>query len=125
MLHDLITQRMRANSWSLNDVVQRAEAAGEKLGRSNLARIKSGEPVLAVSKATIFALAHALRVTPLTVGNAALESMGVQVDQPQTTDTVETIGIDPTLTDENRRLLTTIIDQMRTENAARAGDDTR
>lgn len=113
----LITQRMRDNDWSLDDVVARAGAQGEKLGRSNLHRMQH-EPPESLTRSAIFGLAAGLGVTPLSVANKALESMGVNPSPTETTDTLITVDIDPTLSDPDRRRLKALIIEMR-------GDDSK
>lgn len=113
-LSQLITSRMSipGQEMSLDDVVEKATKAGEKLGRSNLHKLTK-EPPLSLTRATIFGLARGLGVTPLTVANAALESMGIDPRPAEVTDSLSTIAIDPTLSDRNRRQLTALIKEMR------------
>lgn len=110
----LITERMKRpeHNWSLDEVVDRAVARGEKLGRSNLNTLKKSPPK-AISRSTIFGLAAGLGVTPLTVALAALESMGGETRPAEVTDSIVTISIDPTLSDSHRRQLIALIREMR------------
>ena len=108
----LITQRMRANDWSLDDVVSRAVERGEKLGRSNLHRMQK-EPPESLTRASVFALAAGLGVTPLSVANAALQSMGIDPHTAEITDTLATVEIDPSLSDGNREQLRALVTAMR------------
>lgn len=119
-LGQLITERMEHpdNRWSLNDVVDRAAARGEKLGRSNLARLRA-EMTPHLSLATICGLAAGLGVTPLTVANAALRSWGIEPIATESTDSIETVRIDPSLGERQREQLEVLIRQMRS-----AGDIT-
>lgn len=111
----LIAERMRRNGWSLDDVVARATAQGHKLGRSNLHRLQKAPPE-SLTRATLAALAAGLGVTQLTVANAALRSMGIEPLATEMTDSLVTIRLDPTLSDTNRRQLTTLIGQMRSDS---------
>ena len=113
-LSQLITSRMNipGQELSLDDVVDKATKAGQKLGRSNLHKLTK-EPPLSLTRATIFGLARGLEVTPLTVANAALESMGINTRPAEVTDSLSTIAIDPTLSDRNRRQLAALIKEMR------------
>jgi hypothetical protein len=110
------------NRWSLRDVVDRAEKAGAKLGRSNLAKLRQ-EMTPQVSRVTIEGLAAGLGVTPLTVANAVLRSWGIEPLAAEVTDSVETVRIDPTLGERQKRELVALIQQMRAgDSADRRGD---
>lgn len=111
-LGELISQRMKDEGWSLDDVVERAVARGEKLGRSNLHRMQY-EPPESLTRSTVLGLAAGLGVTPLSVANKALESMGINPRPTETTDTLATVQIDPTLTEANRAQLRALIMEMR------------
>lgn len=111
-LGELISQRMKDEGWSLDDVVDRAVTRGEKLGRSNLHRMQY-EPPESLTRSTVFGLAAGLGVTPLSVANKALESMGINPRPAETTDSLATVRIDPTLTEANRAQLRALIMEMR------------
>ncbi|WLP90220.1 hypothetical protein [Gordonia sp. NB41Y] len=115
-LGQLIIDRMTipGHELSLDEVVEKARKAGEKLGRSNLHKLTK-EPPLSLTRATIYGLARGLDVTPLTVANAALESMGIATHPAEVTDTLSTVAIDPTLSDRNRRQLSALIREMRND----------
>lgn len=108
----LIADRMRRNGWSLDDVVARAAAQGEKLGRSNLHRMQK-QPPESLTRSAILGLAAGLGVTPLSVANAALQSMGINPHAAEITDSIATVDIDPTLSDPDRRRLKALIVEMR------------
>jgi hypothetical protein len=101
---------------SLDDVVEKAQKAGEKLGRSNLHKLTKEDP-LSLTRATIYGLAAGLGVTPLTVANAAIESMGIPTRPIEVTDTLSTAAIDPTLSEQDRKYLSTLIREMRSANS--------
>lgn len=113
-LGKLIAERMDHpdHRWSLDDVVTRARLAGEKLGRSNLSNLRN-KMTPQLSRATIYGLAAGLGVTPSTVANAALQSWGIELRTIETTDAVETIRIDPTLGESQRRQLVALVAEMR------------
>lgn len=117
-LRQLIKDRMTipGHEVSLDDVVEKAQKAGEKLGRSNLHKLTKEDPA-SLTRATIYGLAAGLGVTPLTVANAALESMGIATHPVEITDSLFTIAIDPTLSEQDRKYLTTLIREMRHEPA--------
>ncbi|KZS66545.1 hypothetical protein A4G26_09035 [Mycobacterium kansasii] len=111
----LITDRMDHpdNRWSLTDVVHRMQSAGYRgIGKSRLGQVRNG-PVESIKRDVIFALAAGLGVTPLTVANAALESMGISTRPAEVTDSAATITIDPTLSEPNRRQLLAMLREMR------------
>ena len=116
-LSQLINDRMNipGQEVSLDGVVEKAQKAGEKLGRSNLHKLTREAPV-SLTRATIYGLAAGLGVTPLTVANAALESMGINPRPIEVTDSLSTISIDPTLSEQDRKYLTTLIKEMRNDN---------
>lgn len=116
-LSQLINARMNipGQEVSLDGVVERAQKAGEKLGRSNLHKLTREAPV-SLTRATIYGLAAGLGVTPLTVANAALESMGINPRPIEVTDSLSTISIDPTLSEQDRKYLTTLIKEMRNDS---------
>ena len=116
-LEQLINDRMRmpGQEMSLDDVVDRAKRSGQKLGRSNLHKLTEEAPV-SLTRATILGLAAGLGVTPLTVANAALESMGINPRPIEVTDSASTIQIDPSLSEQNRRQLLALIREMRDGN---------
>lgn len=120
-LGQLITDRMTHpdNRWSLQDVVDRIEAAGHSISKSRLGQIRN-DPVESIKGDLIIALADGLGVTPLTVANAALASMGIEPRPGEVTDSVATIRTDPTLSDANRKLLVAMIKQMRAEHGITA-----
>lgn len=108
----LIRGRMATNNWSLDEVVARAVAAGEKLGRSNLHRMQT-QPPESLTRSTVFGLAAGLGVTPLSVANAALQSMGIEPLAVEVTDTLATVSADPSLSESNKVELRALIIAMR------------
>ena len=117
-LGQLISERMDHpdHRWSLDDVVERATQRGEKLGRSNLARLRK-EMTPQLSRATVRGLAAGLGVTPLTIANAAMRSWGIETATIEVTDAAETVRIDPTLGEGQKRQLLALIREMRGESA--------
>jgi DNA-binding Xre family transcriptional regulator len=115
-LGQLIAQRMKRNDDSLSDAAAKAVRLGHNLTKNNLQRIQT-TPVVSIKGDIIEAIAAALGVTPLMVANAALQSMGIEPHSVEVTDTLDTVAIDPTLSDRDRRTLTTLIAEMRTQSA--------
>lgn len=107
-LRELIARRMVGEAMSLDDVVVKAQKRGEKLGRSNLHKLTKDAP-LSLTAATIRGLAAGLGVTPLSVATAALESMGIDTRPVEITDSLLTIDIDPTLSEQDRKYLSSLI----------------
>jgi len=107
----LIEQQKQLNGLSDSDVVDRATARGEKLGKSNIGRVAAGaNPSL--SQATIFGLAAGLGITPATVARAALADMGIILTEPEA-DSETAIRSDPTLPEHGRQLLLTLLAEIR------------
>jgi hypothetical protein len=103
--------------WNLDDVVARAKQQGEKLGRSNLSKLR-GEMTPLLSRATVYGLAAGLGVTPATVARAALRSWGIDTMSTEVTDAAETVRIDPSLGESQRRQLLALIAEMRAKEAS-------
>lgn len=110
----LITECMEHpdNRWSLRAVSDRAKALGEKLDKSTVGKLKK-EMTPAITRATVYGLAAGLRVTPLTVANAVMESWGINPHPAEVTDCLQTIRIDPTLGESQRRQLIALVHEMR------------
>ncbi|WP_280412626.1 hypothetical protein [Nocardia asiatica] len=106
----MIEQRKRLDNMSDADVVARATARGEKLGKSNLGRVATGDNP-SLSRATIFGLAAGLGVTPLTVARAVLADMGVVLAE-RDADAETAIRADPTLSEHGRRLLLAMLGEI-------------
>lgn len=117
-LGQLITDRMEVQKprWSLQDVIDRMNLAGHYvMKKSRLNQIRHDE-VKSLDKEAIFAIADGISVTPLTVGNAALESMGISTRAVEVTDSLATIAIDPSLSEQDRQSATALIRQMRSQS---------
>lgn len=111
----LIEQVQRLNGLSLADMAKRASARGERLSKSNTARVASGDnPNL--SRATIYGLAAGLGVTPATVARAALADMGIILAETDS-DTETAIRTDPTLPEHGRRMLLALLAEIRSTSA--------
>lgn len=113
-LGDLIAQRMEHpdHRWSVRDVERRAREQGEKLNRSTISSLRQAMTP-SVTRDLIFGLAAGLGVTPLTVATAAIESWGITTRPNEVTDSLDTISIDPTLSDRDRRQLRAMVADMR------------
>ncbi|MEU2106422.1 hypothetical protein [Nocardia sp. NPDC019255] len=111
----LIEQQKRLNG-GLSDaqVVARAKARGEKLGKSNIGRVANGDNP-SLSRGTIFGLAAGLGVTPATVARAALADMGIILTEPEA-DSETAIRTDPTLPEQGRRLLLALLNEIKSND---------
>lgn len=107
----LIEQQKRLNDMSDAQLVARAVARGERLGKSNLGRVAAGENP-SLSRNTIFGLAAGLGVTPATVARAVLADMGIVFTEPEA-DSEMAIRSDPTLPEQGRRLMLTLLTEIR------------
>lgn len=107
----LVEQQKKINNLSDAQVVQRALDRGEKLGKSNLGRVATGDNP-SLSRATIFGLAAGLGVTPATVAQAVLADMGIGLAEAEP-DVETAIRTDPTLSVHGRRVLLAVLREMR------------
>jgi transcriptional regulator with XRE-family HTH domain len=112
----LIAHQQELNGLSYDQIVQRALARGEKLGRANISRVVNGENP-ALSKATIMGLAAGLGVTPATVARAAVADMGIVLAEADA-DAETAIRTDPTLPERDRRILIAVLAEMRAQASA-------
>lgn len=118
----LIEQQKRLNDLSNNELVARAAARGERLGKSNIGRVAAGDNP-SLSRATIYGLAAGLGITPATVARAALADMGIILTEPEA-DSETAIRADPTLSEEGRRLLLAVLSEIKAApNPGSGGDD--
>lgn len=108
----LIEQQKKLNGLSDAQMVARAAQRGERLGKSNIGRVAAGENP-SLSRATIFGLAAGLGITPASVARAALADMGIILTEPEA-DAETAIRTDPTLPEHGRRLLLTMLAEIRT-----------
>jgi hypothetical protein len=111
----LIEQQKELNGLSDAQVVARAKERGQKLGKSNIGRVASGDNP-SLSRNTIFGLAAGLGVTPATVARAALADMGIILTEPEA-DTEMAIRTDPTLSENGRRMLTALLHEIKANDA--------
>lgn len=109
----LIEQQKRLNDLSDNQIVARATARGEKLGKSNIGRVAAGHNP-ALSRTTIYGLAAGLGVTPATVARAVLADMGIILTEAEA-DSETAVRADPTLPEQGRRLLLAMLAQIRAD----------
>ncbi|WP_280441048.1 hypothetical protein [Nocardia brasiliensis] len=107
----LIDQQKKLNNLSNTEIAARAEERGEKLGKSNIQRVASGDNP-SLSRATIFGLAAGLGITPATVARAALADMGIMLTEPES-DAEAAIKTDPTLSEHGRRLLLAMLSEIK------------
>lgn len=110
----LIEQQKRLNGLSDAQVVQRAQERGQKLGKSNIGRVANGDNP-SLSRSTILGLAAGLGVTPATVARAALADMGIILTEPEA-DTETAIRTDPMLPEQGRRLLLSLLKEIKANN---------
>lgn len=111
----LIEQQKGLNGLSDAQVVARAKARGQVLGKSNVGRVAGGDNP-SLSRGTIFGLAAGLGVTPATVARAALADMGIILTEPEA-DTETAIRTDPTLPEHGRRMLLALLHEIKSNNS--------
>lgn len=126
-LADLMDRVRERNGWSDSQVVSRARAAGETLGKSNISRVRNTD-VVSLTGSTIKGLAAGLGIPAGVVAKAALESMGITLVDAGNLDLETVIKTDATLSTNNREMLLGMVQQMRhleSKRATNAEEDTQ
>lgn len=107
----LIDQVRDANGWSDTDIARRATAAGHRLGKSNLSRIRTTD-VVSITASTIRSLAAGLGVPEAEVARAALASMGIDMPDLSGLDLETVVKVEPTLSVRDKQMLLDILRTM-------------
>lgn len=113
----LITERMNMHNppWGSRQVEKQAKAMGHPISKSTVQGLQS-KMTPQISRKAVFGLAAGLGVTPLTIAMKALESWGLDVHPVEVTDSLATIDIDPTLSEQDRQNASALIRQMRAQS---------
>lgn len=111
-LAGLIDHVRDQNGWSDSDIVRRALRAGHRLSKSNLSRVRNTE-VVALTASTIQALAAGLEIPESAVARAALLSMGIGLQEPDSADPETAISADISLSTRDRAILLGVLRMMR------------
>ena len=104
----LVDEICEANGWSRRDLARRAEDRGHELSHQRLSQMCRADPLLGIQAEKIYAIAAALGVSPVRVGVAVLEAMGVPIADPAVSP-AEAIMRDKGLSDDTRQALLSIL----------------
>lgn len=108
----LIDRVRDANGWSDTDIANRAKAAGHKLGKSNLSRIRNSD-VVSITASAIRGLAAGLGVPEPEVARAALASMGIHLPHVGEIDLDTAVKLDPDLSVRDKTMVLDLLKNMR------------
>lgn len=104
----LVDEICEANNWSRRDLARRAEDRGHELSHQRLSQMCKADPLPGIQAEKIYAIAAGLGISPVRVGIAALEAMGIQVNDPAVSP-AEAIMRDHGLSDDTRTALLSIL----------------
>jgi transcriptional regulator with XRE-family HTH domain len=104
LIHDV----QAANRWSYADIAENARVAGQSLSKSHVESLRN-KRLPSISAKAIEALAAGLRVPPSRVAQAAIETMGFELDADAVTAHAA-IAADPALSEPVRRVLLAALD---------------
>lgn len=120
-LSRLIQSIEDGQGWTDREVSRRIEAAGHKMSHSYIGKLKN-HPIQSVTAGMVQALAAGLGVSETVVATAALESMGVHIDTSREAGLDVAITTESSLTDYDKRLLRSVVKEMRSNGEARDDD---
>lgn len=112
-LGQLIETVQKQNDWSDRDLQDRADRLGLEMSKSNFSRIKNAE-VKSVKGSFIRDLSQVLGVPQRVVSDAALSSMGVDVER-SSARAEDAVARDITMAGHDRRLALALIEAIRQE----------
>ena len=125
-LSQLIQSIEDGRGWTDREVSRRIAAAGHKMSHSYIGKLKN-HPIQSVNASMVQTLAIGLGIPETVVAEAALASMGVHIDTSRSAGLDVAIATDEALTDRDKRLLRSLVKEMRTDGEDRrdvgAGSD--
>lgn len=122
-LSRLIQSVEDGQGWTDREVSRRIEVAGHKMSHSYIGKLKN-HPIQSVTASMVQTLAIGLRVPETVVAKAAMESMGVHIDTSSSAGLDVAIANEPSLTDYDKRLLRSVVKEMRTDGEERRDNST-
>lgn len=122
-LSRLIQSIEDGQGWTDREVSRRIEVAGHKMSHSYIGKLKN-HPIQSVTASMVQTLAIGLRVPETVVAKAAMESMGVHIDTSSSAGLDVAIANEPSLTDYDKRLLRSVVKEMRTDGEERRDNST-
>ncbi|MFI8778272.1 hypothetical protein ACIGH6_14465 [Brachybacterium paraconglomeratum] len=120
-LSQLIQSIEDGRGWTDREVSRRIAAAGHKMSHSYIGKLKN-HPIQSVNASMVQTLAIGLGIPETVVAEAALASMGVHIDTSSSAGLDVAIATDEALTDRDKRLLRSLVKEMRTDGEERRDD---
>ena len=120
-LSQLIQSIEDGQGWTDREVSRRIAAAGHKMSHSYIGKLKN-HPIQSVNASMVQTLAIGLGIPEAVVAEAALASMGVHIDTSSSAGLDVAIATDEALTDRDKRLLRSLVKEMRTDGEERRDD---
>lgn len=120
-LAQLIQSVKDGTGWTDREISRRVAKAGMSLSHSYVGKLQN-HPVTSLTADTIRALATGLGIPEADVATAAIGSMGVHIDNTNVVGLDAAIASDQSLTDYDKRLLRSLVKEMRT-NGEQSRDD--
>lgn len=117
-LSQLIQSIEDGQGWTDREVSRRIAAAGHKMSHSYIGKLKN-HPIQSVNASMVQTLAIGLGIPETVVAEAALASMGVHIDTSRSAGLDVAIATDEALTDRDKRLLRSLVKEMRTDGEGR------
>lgn len=121
-LSRLIQSVEDGQGWTDREVSRRITAAGHSMSHSYIGKLKN-KPIQSVNASMVQTLAIGLGVPETVVAEAALASMGVHIDTSSSAGLDVAIATEEALTDRDKRLLRSLVKEMRTDGEQRRNDD--
>lgn len=123
-LSQLIQSIEDGQGWTDREVSRRIAAAGHKMSHSYIGKLKN-HPIQSVNASMVQTLAIGLGIPESVVAEAALASMGVHIVTSSSAGLDVAIATDEALTDRDKRLLRSLVKEMRTDGEERRDDGPR
>lgn len=121
-LSRLIQSIEDGQGWTDREVSRRIAAAGHTMSHSYIGKLKN-KPIQSVNASMVQTLAIGLGVPEAVVAEAALASMGVRIDTGSSAGLDVAIATEEALTDRDKRLLRSLVKEMRTDGEGRREDE--
>lgn len=120
-LSRLIQSVEDGQGWTDREVSRRISAAGHSMSHSYIGKLKN-KPIQSVTASMVQTLAIGLGLPETVVAEAALASMGVHIDTSSSAGLDVAIATEEALTDRDKRLLRSLVKEMRTDGEHRRDD---
>lgn len=121
-LSRLIQSVEDGQGWTDREVSRRISAAGHSMSHSYIGKLRN-KPIQSVTASMVQALAIGLGLPETVVAEAALASMGVHIDTSRSAGLDVAIATEEDLTDRDKRLLRSLVKEMRTDGEQRSDND--